>query len=75
MDWIVLVTKLRATGMPIRRLQEYAALRRRGGGSGRRQIALLERHRDDVLARVHDLRENLVLIEQMIATCRNELST
>jgi DNA-binding transcriptional MerR regulator len=75
MAWIVLVTKLRATGMPIRRLQEYAALRRRDGGSGRRQVALLERHRDDVLARVHDLRENLVLIEQMIATCRNQLST
>jgi len=71
--WILFVTRLRATGMPIRRLQEYAALRRRGDGTERRQIALLERHRDEVIARLRDLQQNLVVIDQTIETCRSQL--
>jgi DNA-binding transcriptional MerR regulator len=74
LDWIVFVARLRATGMPIRRLQEYAALRRRSGGTEARQLALLENHRDDVVARMSELHENLELIEQTIETCRNRLS-
>jgi DNA-binding transcriptional MerR regulator len=73
LDWIMFVTRLRATGMPIRRLQEYAALRRRSGGTDRRQLALLERHRDEVVARMHDLQRNLGVIEQTIETCRSQL--
>jgi len=74
LDWIVFVARLRATGMPIRRLQEYAALRRRSGGTDERQLALLENHRDDVVARMSELHENLALIERTIETCRNRLS-
>jgi DNA-binding transcriptional MerR regulator len=73
LDWIVFVTRLRATGMPVRRLQEYAALRRRNGGTERRQLALLERHRDEVVARMRELRRNLEVIEQTIETCRSQL--
>ena len=60
LDWIRFVTQLRATGMPIRRLQEYAALRRGNGGTKKRQLALLEKHRADVVARVSELHRNLI---------------
>ncbi len=72
LDWIRFVTRLRATGMPIRRLQEYAALRRGNAGTEKRQLALLEKHRADVLARLSELRRNLMLIEQTIEACRNQ---
>ncbi len=72
LDWIRFVTRLRATGMPIRRLQEYAALRRGTGGTEERQLALLEKHRADVIARLSGLHRNLGVIEQTIETCRNQ---
>ena len=44
-EWIVVITKLRATGMPIRRIREYAELVREGDGNELERLALLESHR------------------------------
>lgn len=44
--------KLRSTGMPITRMQEYVALIRRGPSTERARLELLEEHRRHVL---HDL--------------------
>ena len=47
LDWLSLLTKLRATGMPVRDMQRYAELVRSGAGQAER-LELLKRHRDQV---------------------------
>ena len=47
--WVTLLTRLRSTGMPIRRIREYADLVRAGEGNEAERLALLEAHRDAVL--------------------------
>jgi DNA-binding transcriptional MerR regulator len=44
LDWLSLLTKLRATGMPVRDMQRYAELVRSGAGEAER-IELLKKHR------------------------------
>lgn len=69
--WIRLVTKLRGTGMPIRAVREYAALVRAGEGNERERLALLEAHRDRVLAELEATRRHLEAIDHKIDVYRN----
>ena len=71
---IAFLTKLRATGMPIREVREYAELLREGDGNERERLALLEAHRDQVRARAgrdgeqpgaHRLQDRLVQGEDL----------
>jgi len=64
--WIVLLTKLRATGMPIRRVRDYAALVRAGDGNEAERLALLAAHRDAVLAQLDAVRGHLEAVERKI---------
>jgi DNA-binding transcriptional MerR regulator len=52
LEWIVLVTRLRATGMPIRDVRRYTDLVRQGDGTDRARVELLRAHRERVLARL-----------------------
>ncbi len=72
--WVTLLTKLRATGMPIRRIREYAELVRAGDGNEPERLALLEAHREAVLEQLDAMRRNLEAIEYKIeiyANCRS----
>lgn len=66
LGWIRLLTCLRDTGMPIRRMREFAALVRQDESNIPERVRLLESHREEVLARVRDLERNLALIEGKI---------
>ena len=55
LKWIVICTKLRATGMPIRGIHRYAELVAAGPGNEKERLALLESHRADVLAKLREL--------------------
>jgi DNA-binding transcriptional MerR regulator len=66
LSWIVLLTRLRATGMPIATLLRYAELAREGDASAGERKALLLRHRAEVAARVEQLREDLAVIDYKI---------
>jgi DNA-binding transcriptional MerR regulator len=68
--WIVVCTKFRATGMPIRRIREYAELVWAGDGNEAERLALLEAHRQDVLRRLNEVRRNLELVDYKIAHYR-----
>jgi DNA-binding transcriptional MerR regulator len=46
--WIELITKLRATGMPIRDVRRYAELVRAGDGNDTARLELLRAHRERV---------------------------
>jgi DNA-binding transcriptional MerR regulator len=65
--WIIFLRKLHATGMPIRRMQQYARLLRRGDSTVAERRALLEAHREEVRARLRELSQNLEMIEKKIA--------
>jgi DNA-binding transcriptional MerR regulator len=71
--WVTLLTKMRSTGMPIRRIREYAELARAGEGTEAARLALLEEHRDAVLAQLEEVRANLVAIETKIEIYRERL--
>jgi DNA-binding transcriptional MerR regulator len=45
LTWLALLTRLRATGMPVAQMQEYAALVRSGSGIEER-LRLFEEHRE-----------------------------
>jgi DNA-binding transcriptional MerR regulator len=66
LSWIEFLTRLRAAGMPIRRLHEYARLRRAGGDTPERRFALIEEYRDVMLQRLRELERNLAAIEDAI---------
>jgi DNA-binding transcriptional MerR regulator len=71
LDWLSLLTKLRATGMPVRDMQRYAELVRSGAGEAER-IELLKRHREEVRRALASQRECLKLLDAKIgyyATC------
>jgi DNA-binding transcriptional MerR regulator len=63
LDWIVFLTKLRKTGMPIRRMREFADLRRAGEHTVVRRRELLKEHGERVRAEIHTLQENLAVID------------
>lgn len=61
--WIVLISKLRATGMPIRDVKQYAALVRAGAGNETERLALLKTHRERVLEQLEVVRSHLGAID------------
>ena len=65
-SWITLLTRLRATGMPIATLLRYADLARAGHATAAERRALLIAHRDEVAARIEGLRRDLELIDYKI---------
>ena len=52
LGWVELITKLRATGMPIREVRRYAELVRAGDGNEDERLALLRAHRERVRAQL-----------------------
>jgi len=66
LGWIHLLTRLRATGMPIREIREYVDLVRRGEGTEPERMALLQAHRDAVRAQLAEVQEHLAAIEMKI---------
>jgi len=67
LGWITLVTRLRATGMPVREVRAYAALVRAGADTEAERLALLRAHRERVLAEMEAVRGHLAAIERKIA--------
>lgn len=72
--WLVFLTKVRKTGMPIRRMREYAQLVRAGSGNEDQRLALLEQHRDAVLAQMEETRRNLDEIDRKIESYRRRMA-
>ncbi|MEV8634813.1 MerR family transcriptional regulator [Streptosporangium sp. NPDC051023] len=75
LDWVIICTRLRATGMPIRTIRRYAELVSAGRGNEEERLALLEAHRADVTAELTEIQENLKLINHKIDVYRSRLAT
>jgi DNA-binding transcriptional MerR regulator len=67
LDWLRLLSRLRATGMPIAEVARYARLARAGARTAAERRGLLLAHRAEVAARIARLHEDLALIDDKIA--------
>lgn len=65
-SWIVLLTRLRSTGMPIRDVARYAALVREGDGNEQARLDILSAHRQNVLDQLAEVTEHLGAIDRKI---------
>jgi DNA-binding transcriptional MerR regulator len=65
---VVFISRLRLTAMPIRDIQAYFRLVAAGPGNEDQRLALLERHRDQVKARLAELESALAVVEFKIST-------
>lgn len=66
LDWLVLLTKLRSTGMPVRDMRRYAELARLGEATIGERLRLFKEHRERVLERIAELQRDLEAIEYKI---------
>lgn len=65
-EWIRFLDCLRATGMPIARMLEYAALLREGDSTREQRRALLAAHQQAVRAEIQELTRHLGAVDQKI---------
>ena len=63
--WLGTLVMLRKTGMPIRDIRAFAALYRRDG-SEQERMDILTKHRERVLADLHEVQGHLEAIERKI---------
>jgi DNA-binding transcriptional MerR regulator len=66
LSWIELITRLRATGMPIRDVRRYAALVRSGDGNETERLELLQAHRALVLRQLAEVQSHLAAVDHKI---------
>ena len=66
LTWIVMITRLRSTGMPIRDVRRYAELVRDGAGNESQRLALLKAHRRQVEAQLAEVTSHLRAIDHKI---------
>ena len=70
LNWLLLLTRLRRTGMPVRDMRRYAELARQGDRTLGARRALFEAHRARVLARMAELEEDLKVLDHKIDVYR-----
>jgi DNA-binding transcriptional MerR regulator len=73
LERITFLAKLRATGMPIREVRRYAELMSAGDATNADRLAILEAHRDAVLAALDLTSRNLELIEWKIRVYKEKI--
>jgi DNA-binding transcriptional MerR regulator len=73
LERIKFLTKLRATGMPIRQIRRYAELLNGGDDTNDERLALLEAHREAVKAHLEETAGHLELIDWKIDLYRERL--
>ncbi|HKT64615.1 MerR family transcriptional regulator [Burkholderia sp. 22313] len=67
LDWLAFVMRLKATGMPIAQMQQFAALRAEGESTFGARRRLLVAHRDAVRSHIAELQASLDAIGDKIA--------
>jgi DNA-binding transcriptional MerR regulator len=72
LDWLLLLGRLRATGMPVADMLRYAELVRSGAGEQER-MDLLRHHRERVRQALLDQQECLSLLDTKIENYRRRL--
>lgn len=72
-NWVVFLTRLRATAMPIARVREYVELARAGDATSEDRMELLLRHRIAVVAQLEEITNSLATIDRKIAIYKEKV--
>jgi DNA-binding transcriptional MerR regulator len=73
-EWLNICSRLRASGMPLRAIRDYAALVRAGAGNESARLDLLREHQDRVAARMRELTECYDLISYKVKIYEQHLA-
>ncbi|MCF6467609.1 MerR family transcriptional regulator [Nonomuraea sp. MG754425] len=73
-EWLHLCVSLRASGMPLPAIRQYADLVRRGAGNEEHLLTLLRQQQDRVTAQIAQLTGTLGLITHKISSYTRELA-
>lgn len=71
--WIVILTKMRETGMPLKDIRRYAELVAEGPGNEADRLSLLEAHQASVREQFEELRGHLAAIDRKVDIYRRRL--
>ncbi len=73
LTWIEMITRLRATGMPIRDVRRYAELVRDGAGNEALRLDLLKAHRERVEQQLAEVTSHLREIDHKIGVYEGQV--
>jgi DNA-binding transcriptional MerR regulator len=71
--WILFLLRLRATGMSIQQMLEYARLQRLGESTLRERVALLQAHHEQVEVHIQQMQECLAILDYKITLYESTL--
>ncbi len=71
--WVDFIKRLRATGMPIKEMKQYAALRAKGSATLAERMELLLQHRRSLNEQIRQLQEHESKLEEKIDFYRREI--
>jgi len=71
--WAAFIKRLKDTGMPIREIQHYAALRSRGESTLQERMEMLTTHREALDKQIKQLQEHRKNLEEKIGFYRQEI--
>jgi DNA-binding transcriptional MerR regulator len=67
LSWLELIGRLRTTGMPVADMVRYAELVRAGESTYPERLAMFRQTREDVLAKIAELRQTVAVLDRKIA--------
>lgn len=70
MDWLEFLIRLRATDMPIHRMQAFARLRSEGNGTAGERRHMLDQHLTEVMAQIQALQQSAQVLQDKIVFYR-----
>ncbi|PXX70786.1 DNA-binding transcriptional MerR regulator [Nocardia tenerifensis] len=74
LDWLHLCTRLRASGMPLTAIREYAALVKEGPTTLPARLALLHTHQQRIVSQIEELSSCSALIARKVALYEEQLA-
>ena len=71
--WIAFIKRLKATGMPIKEIKRYAALRAEGDTTLSERMEMLIQHRQSLREQIRQLQEHETKLDEKIAFYQQEI--
>ena len=71
--WIAFIKRLKATGMPIKKIKRYAALRAKGDATLTERMEMLIQHRQSLKDQIRQLQEHEAKLDEKIAFYQQEI--
>ena len=71
--WIAFIKRLKATGMPIKEIKKYAALRAEGDVTLSERMEMLIQHRQSLNEQIRQLQEHEAMLDEKIAFYQREI--